>query len=185
MFDMPLIYKERQVSTVCLVEWYEVSMPEELKGLNALEFRMLAARLPFMKIYAAAQGGQYKVRGNVVNVIADTASTISSLPRLPDDTCTIRVQLKSHLKYKNYVMSQNMRPETIIRTAKYLCTKAPLYVEYGIVYDPTWSMKDSDHCPPDNADETAGIPDADSSQIEPKLSEGKDRVHSKCDNTQE
>ena len=66
-------------------------IPEELKGLNALEFRMLAARLPFMKMYAAAQGGQYKVRGNVVNIIADTASTISSLPRLPDDTCTIRV----------------------------------------------------------------------------------------------
>ena len=53
-------------------------IPKELQGLYPLEWRLLSPRLPFMKMYA----GQYKIRGNVVNVPADVTNTVQSLPRM-------------------------------------------------------------------------------------------------------
>ena len=65
--------------------------------LNELECRLIAPRLAFQKIYQAPRGGQLKISGNVVNVPADVNSTVNMLPRLADDTCTIKVQLKRRL----------------------------------------------------------------------------------------
>ena len=62
--------------------------------LNELECRLIAPRLAFQKIFQAPRGGQLKITGNVVNVPADVNSTVNMLPRLPDETGTIKVQLK-------------------------------------------------------------------------------------------
>ena len=67
--------------------------------LNELECRLIAPRLAFQKIYQAPRGGQLKINGNVVNVPADVNSTVNMLPRLADDTGTIKVQLKRRLQY--------------------------------------------------------------------------------------
>ena len=58
------------------------------------ECQLIAPRLAFQKIFQAARGGQLKFTGNVVNVPADVNSTVNMLPRLPDETGTIKVQLK-------------------------------------------------------------------------------------------
>ena len=68
--------------------------------LNELECRLLAPRLAFQKLMEAPRGQQLKIHGNIVNVPADVANTVSSLPRLPNETGTIKVNLKRKLQYK-------------------------------------------------------------------------------------
>ena len=61
---------------------------------NELECRLVAPRLAFQKIFQGPRGRQLKITGNVVNVPADVNTTVNMLPRLADDTGTIKVQLK-------------------------------------------------------------------------------------------
>ena len=95
-------------------------IPEPLKDLHELEFRLLSPRLAFMKIQSAPSGGQKKIRGNVVNVPADVSTTVTTLPRLQDSNETIQVKLKRQLKYKHAVLSQAIRPAKVIKAAEYI-----------------------------------------------------------------
>ena len=61
-----------------------------------------------------------KFHGNIVNVPADVVNTVDKLPRLSTETDTIKVHLKRKLKYKNYVLSQNIRPSKVFEAAKWL-----------------------------------------------------------------
>ena len=51
--------------------------------LNELECRMLAPRLAFQKLLQAPRRNQFKVKGNLVNVLADVNNTVNMLPQLP------------------------------------------------------------------------------------------------------
>ena len=62
--------------------------------LNELECRMLAPRLAFEKLLQAPRGNQFKIKGNVLNVPAEVNNTVNMLPRLPQESGTIKVQLK-------------------------------------------------------------------------------------------
>ena len=66
----------------------------ELASLHALEYRLLAPRLAFMKMYAAPRGGQLKIHGNIVIVPDDVLTTVTALMRLPGDPYIIKVHLK-------------------------------------------------------------------------------------------
>ena len=61
--------------------------------LNELECRMLAPRLAFEKLLQAPRGNQFKIKGNVINVPAEVNNTVNMLPRLPQESRTIIVQL--------------------------------------------------------------------------------------------
>jgi hypothetical protein len=50
-------------------------IPEELANLSSLQSRLLAQRIPFMKITARPSGGQRAITGAVVNVPVDTVDT--------------------------------------------------------------------------------------------------------------
>ena len=106
--------------------------------LNELECRLIAPRLAFQKIFQAPRGGQLKITGNVVNVPADVNSTVSMLPRLPDETGTIKVQLKRRLQYKSSALSLNIRPHKVMQAAAWLVNTSPLYEDEGITIDPNW-----------------------------------------------
>ena len=80
--------------------------------LNELESRLLAPRLAFLKLMQAPRGKQLKINGNIVNVPADITNTVSMLPRLPDETGTIKVNLKRKLQYKSSALSLNVRPHS-------------------------------------------------------------------------
>jgi hypothetical protein len=58
-------------------------IPEELANLSSLESRLLAQRIPFIKITARPSGGQRAITGAVVNVHVDTVDTCTHLPRPP------------------------------------------------------------------------------------------------------
>ena len=73
--------------------------------LNELECRLLAPRIAFQKLMQAPRGRQLKIHGNIVNVPADVTHTVSILPRLQNQTATIKVNLKQMLKYKSSALS--------------------------------------------------------------------------------
>ncbi|XP_078352155.1 uncharacterized protein LOC144636825 [Oculina patagonica] len=112
--------------------------PDHL-DLTELEWRLVSPRLIFQKIHEAARGKQYKIHGNIVNVPADVVNTVNILPRLSTETDTIKVQLKRKLKYKNYVLSQNIRPSKVFEAAKWLTENGALYKKESIKLDPDWN----------------------------------------------
>lgn len=81
--------------------------------LSELECRLLALRIAFQKLMQAPRGRQLKIHGNIVNVPADVTHTVIILPRLQNQTATIKVNLKRMLKYKSSASSLMMSRETI------------------------------------------------------------------------
>ena len=70
--------------------------PPEL-NLHQLEERLIALRIPFMQIRELPRGGQYSLKGNVINVPVDIQPTINCLPRPMDENFTVAIQLKKKL----------------------------------------------------------------------------------------
>ena len=98
-----------------------------LLDLNELECQLIAPQLAFQKIFQAPRGWQLKITGSVVNVPADVNSTVNMLPRLPDKTGTIEVQLKQRLQYKSSSLSLNIQPHKVMLhgwSVQVLCMKA-------------------------------------------------------------
>ena len=106
--------------------------------LNELECRLIAPRLAFQKIMQAPRGRQLKITGNVVNVPVDICNTVNMPPRLPQDTGTIKVQLKRRLQYKSSALSLNVRPNKVMQAAAWLVNTSELYQEQGITFDQHW-----------------------------------------------
>ncbi|CAB4001923.1 Hypothetical predicted protein, partial [Paramuricea clavata] len=96
-----------------------LKLPEkpDFFDLNELQCRLIAPRLAFQKIMQAPRGGQLKITGNVVNVQADIFDTVNMLHRLPQDTATIKVQLKRRLQYNSSALSLNVRPNKVMQGA--------------------------------------------------------------------
>jgi protoporphyrinogen oxidase len=86
----------------------------------------------------APRGGQLKITGNVVNVPADVCSTVNMLPRLPQNTGTIKVQLKRRLQYRSSALSLNIRPNKVMQTAAWLINNSDLYKEEGVTFNQEW-----------------------------------------------
>ena len=76
--------------------------PPEL-NLHQLEERLIALRIPFMQIREIPRGGQYSLKGNVINVPVDIQLTINCLPRPMDENFTVAIQLKKKLSYKKLI----------------------------------------------------------------------------------
>ena len=73
------------------------------------------------------------------------------LPRLPDETGTINVQLKRRLQYKSSALSLNIRPHKVMQGAAWLVNTSPLYGGEGITINQNWLRS-----LPVSADETCG-----------------------------
>ena len=102
--------------------------------LNELECRLLAPRLAFQKLMQAPRGNQLKIKGNIANVPADVNNTVNVLPRLPQESGTVKVQLKRRLQYKSSALSLNVRPYKILQAANWLAANSNLYREHGISF---------------------------------------------------
>ena len=74
--------------------------------LHQLEERLISLRIPFMQIRELPRGGQYSLKGNVINVPVDIQHTVSCLPRPMDENFTIAVQLKKKLSYKKWTLKK-------------------------------------------------------------------------------
>ena len=111
--------------------------PLEL-NLHQLEERLIALRIPFMQIRELPRGGQYSLKGNVINVPVDIQPTINSLPRPMDENFTVAIQLKKKLSYKKVDFKENVRPLRVLSALHWLMNNSELYKRSGIVLNDSW-----------------------------------------------
>ena len=111
--------------------------PPEL-NLHQLEERLIALHIPFMQIRELPRGGQYSLKGNVINVPVDIQPTINSLPRPMDENFTVAIQLKKKLSYKKVDFKENVRPLRVLSALHWLMNNSELYKNSGIVVDDNW-----------------------------------------------
>ena len=90
--------------------------------------------VPTQKILQTPRGNQLKIKGIVVNVQVDVSNTVNILPRLPQESGTIKIQLKRILKYKSLALSLNVRPKKVLQAVMWLATNSTLYREQGISF---------------------------------------------------
>ena len=111
--------------------------PPEL-NLHQLEERLIALRIPFMQIRELPRGGQYSLKGNVINVPVDIQPTINCLPRPMDENFTVAIQLKKKLSYKKVDFKENVRLLRVLSALHWLMNNSELYKKSGIVVDDNW-----------------------------------------------
>ena len=111
--------------------------PPELDLCN-LEERLIALRIPFMQIRCLGAGGQYSLKGSVVNVPAQIEPTIRALPRPHNKTETIPVKLKRMMSMTHAVATENIRPDAVMLALKKLMSTSELYKEAHISIDERW-----------------------------------------------
>ena len=99
--------KVPKLSVVNGMKWPE--KPREF-DLHQLEERLIALRIPFMQIGELPRGGQYSLKGNVINVPVDIQPTVNCLPRPMYENFTVSVQLKKKLSYKKVDFKEHVRP---------------------------------------------------------------------------
>ena len=122
--------------------------PPEL-DLSNLEERLISLRIPFMQIRALNSGGQFSLKGSVVNVPAEIEPTIRALPRLKHQSETIPVKLKRMKELKHAVITENVRPHAVMTALQTLLDTSDLYKEANISIDNDWNLNESSG---DNAD---------------------------------
>ena len=111
--------------------------PAEL-NLHQLEERLIALRIPLMQIRELPRGGQYSLKGNVINVPVDIQPTINCLPRPMDENFTVAIHLKKKLSYKKVDFKENVRPLRVLSALHWLMNNSELYKKSGIVVDNNW-----------------------------------------------
>ena len=111
--------------------------PPELDLCN-LEERLISLRIPFMQIRCLGAGGQYSLKGSVVNVPAQIEPTIRALPRPHNKTETIPVKLKRMMSMTHAVATENIRPDAVMLALKKLMATSELYNEAHISIDERW-----------------------------------------------
>ena len=132
--------KSGKVPPLAVVNGMKFPEKPSFFDLNELECRLIAPRLAFQKIMQAPRGKQLKINGNVVNVPADVNNTVNLLPRLPEQTGTIKVQLKRRLQYKSSALALNIRPHKVLQAANWLGSTSTLYHDQGITFNPDWEI---------------------------------------------
>ena len=117
------------------MKWPE--KPMELH-LHQLEERLIALRIPFMQIRELPRGGQYSLKGNVINVPVDIQPTVSCLPRPMDENFTVAIKLKKKLMYKKVDFKENVRPLKVLTALQWLLDNSDLYKKAGINVANNW-----------------------------------------------
>ena len=117
------------------MKWPE--KPMELH-LHQLEERLIALRIPFMQIRELPRGGQYSLKGNVINVPVDIQPTVSCLPRPMDENFTVAIKLKKKLSYKKVDFKENVRPLKVLTALQWLLNNSDLYKQAGINVANNW-----------------------------------------------
>ena len=107
-------------------------------NLSNLEERLISLRIPFMQIRALNSGGQFSLKGSVVNVPAEIEPTIRALPRLQNESETIPVKLKRMKEFKHAVAIENVRPVAVMTALRTLMNTSELYQEANISVDEDW-----------------------------------------------
>ena len=114
--------------------------PPEL-NLHQLEERLIALRIPFMQIRELPRGGQYSLKGNVINVPVDIQPTINCLPRPMDENFRVAIQLKKKMSYKTVDFKENVPPLRVLTALHWLVNNSEFYKNSGIAVNDNWHQE--------------------------------------------
>ena len=134
--------------------------PPELNLCN-LEERLIALRIPFMQIPCLGAGGQYSLKGSVINVPAQIEPTIRALPRPRNKTETIPVKLKRMMSMTNDVTTKNIRLDDVMLALKKLISTSELHKEANISIDERWDTFDKEISESNETEILSSVDDSD------------------------
>ena len=85
--------------------------------------------------------------GNVVHVVNDVGTTVSTLPRMLDDMDTVAVKIKRKKAYKTVVFAENVCPLKVVKALEYLIKNSEMYKPYNFQVPEKWlkHMENSMH----------------------------------------
>ena len=112
-------------------------IPSVLSDLTPMEERLVSPRLVFMSILRLGCDRQYGLRGSCVNVPIDVNTMVTVLPRMPDDTHTVQLQIVRRMRDQHAYAFDRVRPEVVFRAAQYLMD-TPLYQKHNIILSEEW-----------------------------------------------
>ena len=118
-----------------------------LDELTDFESRLLAKRIPFMKITALPRGRQRGIIGSVINVPSDVDQTCELLPRTPVSSGIIPVKLKRKQEYKAHVFYEHVRPNKVLEAFQWLKKNNIHYqdvIDTSDVWEETFTQEDSE-----------------------------------------
>jgi hypothetical protein len=98
-----------------------------MSNLYELKERLIAPRQTFAQIWQVEGYRQFKIRGSIINVLANVNITQSILPCMLNDEATIGVILKHRLEYKSPYLSRNIQSNQVMVALRNL-VKTPLYI---------------------------------------------------------
>ena len=91
-----------------------------------------------MQLRELPRGGQYSLKGNVVNVPVDVSPTVHALPRNISETQTIPIKLKRKLSYTSNYQVENVRPLSIMCALHWLMNHSAMWQNSNIEIDQDW-----------------------------------------------
>ena len=127
-------------------------LPDIIKSLTPLEERLVAARIPFMKIFALGVDRQFGIRSGVINIPVDVPKMFQTIPIKPEQSGVIHLKLKRRMGMQNHYLYERIRPAVVYEAGKVL-VQTPLYIKEGINLDESWQNDANDIF---NSDPTEG-----------------------------
>ena len=91
-----------------------------------------------MQIRELPRGGQYSLKGNVINVPVDIQPTINCLPRPMDEKFTVAIHLKKKLFYKKVDFKENVRPLRVLTALHWLVNNSEFFKNSSITVNDSW-----------------------------------------------
>ena len=156
------LFKNHTMPPLCYYNGLELDKIPDCLELNELESTLIAKNIIFLKMFQLPVSRWSAIKDTVVNVpVSDndlerTLSSVSSLPRNPENAGLIAVQLKRKLSYKNTVTESFVNPTKLLKALLFLKHHGhPGYKNVSIDKDYKFFLrldKKSDEASDDNED---------------------------------
>ena len=95
-------------------------VPCELASLEKLEQILVSQQIVSQKIVVMPKGQQRKTRGAICNVPVSCEETCRVLPRTPDSSGIIMLNLNRKLQFRGHAYFQAVRPEVVLHAVQWL-----------------------------------------------------------------
>ncbi|CAG7721850.1 unnamed protein product [Allacma fusca] len=113
-------------------------LPDELKGLSALEKQLVPLRILFIQIRPLGVDRELGLRGNVVNIINPKNEFPKIIPQRFYETVAIQLKFMRRMQYKVPYMFETVRPKKVYEACRYLVT-TPLYRAENFQLSDDWA----------------------------------------------
>ncbi|CAG9799161.1 unnamed protein product [Chironomus riparius] len=85
-------------------------LPDIITSLTPLEERLVATRIPFMKIFALGVDRQFGLKSGVINIPVDVPKMFKTIPIKPEQSGVIHLKLKRRIGMQNHYLYERIPP---------------------------------------------------------------------------